>query len=432
MTDDLEGLGPGDHVVVAGPTPETVLVLGERGADLGEPLGTAAPQLVRRFLDAAGLSGAAMSAYGLTNGNWVRLTDQSARLVEERGDFMRDKQEVALGLIRGDQGRIEHVVRFTPAAFEAVAAGALLSSLVTQFRLARIERSLVDLTQRVDTLIEGSKIEVEARLAAVLDTIRRIERRERDRERVDDRDWASLAEIEPTVKEIYHQTVRWLDPLRGALDDQHVSLAEQVRLLKGNLGIRDVGFWLRMYAYSELAVKRWELLYLLHEADAAPEHLANEAQFLDLRAEERRADLTDLYDSLADYLDSPGRLSRWERIRVISRVRLARLRFELGHVVNAYADALGRARREVPEFVPDDPESDRGPIIDVEALRDEMREIAGDAVKASTEGARKAGRASADAARRIGEAAGEATRRATSWFERRSDAGEEDGGDHGP
>lgn len=385
MGDELD-LAAGDVAILAGDRPGLVLALGQPGSaapELGEVVGKAGGPVLARLLDAAGLSAAAGASAGFLDARWVRLTEESASKLAERG-FAHDGDGLAMGLIRGDRGRIEHVVRFAEGT-NPVAAALMVQSLATQARLQRIEQKLDELSEKVDVLLEGSRIEVEAQLAANLDTLRRIERRVEDRGRVDDADWSSLAAIESPIKQVYHQTVQWLAPLRAFLHDGELNVREQVQLLRANLGVRDVEFWLRMHVYSELAMKRWELLYLWHEADAAPERLAAEAAQFESRAAERHEELAALYLLLADYLDGDDELSVWQRLQVLNRVRLARLRIELGQVANAYGEALDQATFELPEYVPDDAAGASGPIIDVSALRDQVGGAARDALTAGAE-----------------------------------------------
>lgn len=385
MGTDLN-LEAGDVAVLAGDRPGLVLALGRPGtsaAELGEVVGRADGPVLTRLLDAAGLSAAAGSSAGFLDARWVRLTEESASKLAERG-FAYDGDGLVMGLVRGDRGRIEHVVRFADGT-NPVAAALMVQSLATQMRLQRIEQKLDELSEQVDVLLEGSRIEVEAQLAANLDTLRRIERRVDDRGSVDDADWASLAAIETPTKQVYHQTVQWLAPLRAFLDDGELNVKEQVQLLRANLGVRDVEFWLRMHVYSELAMKRWELLYLWHEADAAPERLAAEAAQCEMRAAERHEELAMLYELLADYLDSDDELSVWQRLQVLNRVRLARLRVELGRVANVYGEALEQAIFELPEYVADVAAGASGPIIDVTALRAQVGGVARDALSAGAE-----------------------------------------------
>ena len=376
----------GDVAVLAGDRPGMVLALGTAGSsapELGEVVGSADGPVLARLLDAAGLTAAAAASDGFLDARWVRLTEESASKLAERG-FTYDGDGLAMGLVRGDRGRIEHVVRFADGT-NPVAAALMVQSLATQMRLQHIERKLDELSEQVDVLLEGSRIEVESQLAANLDTLRRIERRVADRGRVDEADWASLAAIESPIKQVYHQTVQWLAPIRTFLDDGELNVKEQVQLLRANLGVRDVEFWLRMHVYSELAMKRWELLYLWHEADEAPERLAAEAAQCEKRAAERHQELAALYELLADYLDTEEELSLWQRLQVLNRVRLARLRLELGHVANAYGEALGQATFELPGYVPDEGAGASGPIIDVTALRAQVGGVARDALSAGAE-----------------------------------------------
>jgi hypothetical protein len=374
---------------------EPVLVLGEpRNAsdDIRHVVGTCQGQLLEKLIHASGLASSAFGAAQMASGRWVQLTQESAARLAAASQPALDAQGVPMAVIRESNGQIGHVMRFESLGAAPVAAASLLNGMAVQLALLRIERALEDISERVDLLVEASQIELEADLAAAMSVLRRVERRANHRGMVDDDDWASLAAIEAPIKAAYHQTVRWLDPLRAFVDDEQ-SLVEQVRTLRANLGARDVEFWLKMYAHGELAMKRWEALYLLRHATVASDRLAHEADLILRHARERHDDLRALHDAIVAYLDAePTRVGRLDAFRLISRSRLRRLRVELAAAVNAYGAALDQAEVDVPDYAVDALERRQGRLVDIDAMQNAVVGTTRAAIGAGTDAAFDVGR----------------------------------------
>ena len=116
-------------------------------------------------------------------------------------------------------------------------------------------------------------------------------------------------------------------------------------------------------------------------------------------ARQRLAVLRGRHTRLASYVDRSDDLTRWRRLGIINRVRLAQLRIQLGQVANVYADALDEAVVDVPEHVPDDA-ADLGPLIDLDRLRDEVGSSVVDGFRAGSELARETSRWAGSGVRR--------------------------------
>jgi hypothetical protein len=391
-----------DGVVVVGDPGEPVLAFGTDSAidAIGRTVDVARGPAVTQLLSVLGLGGELAGLAAFRSGRWVQLTQETAAKLGEHGAFAADSSSVPMGILRNDDGTIAHIARFSGSApANPVHVALLLQSMVTQRRLARIERRLTELADATATVLDLARISEAAELAAAFEVIQRVERRVDDRGIVDDRDWASLAALEHTVRRTYQLTTQWLDPLDELLEGEQLSVREQVQLARSQVGTRDLSFWLTTHAWSEVALNRWEGLYLLHEAGAAPERLAPEATRVEEEARERLAGLRARHARLASYVDRSDDLTRWQRLGIINRVRLARLRMQLGQVANVYAEALDEAAVDVPEHVPDDA-ADLGPLIDLDRLREEVGSSVVDGFRAGSELARDTGRRAGSGVRR--------------------------------
>jgi hypothetical protein len=391
-----------DEVVLVGEPEGPMLAIGAEDAieALGQTVGVARGPAITQLLSVLGLGGELAGLIAIRGGRWVQLTEETATKLADHGVFASDKAGVPLGLLRNEDGTIAHVARFSGNMAANPAHVALLfQSMVTQRRLARIERQLTELAEATGTVIDLAQVSEAAELAAGLEIIRRVESRVDDRGVVDERDWASLAALEHSVRRMYQLTTQWLEPLDELLTDEQLPVREQVRLARSQVGTRDLSFWLITHAWSEVALNRWEGLYLLHEAETAPERLAVEAMRIEDDARDRYETVRARHALLAAYVDRTDELTRWQRLGIINRVRLAHLRIQLGNITNAYAEALDETSEEVPEFVPEDA-SEVGPLIDLDRLREEVGTSVLDGVRAGSELARDTGRRAGGGVRR--------------------------------
>lgn len=86
-----------------------------------------------------------------------------------------------------------HVMQFNSVGLLDPTGATLIAGLAMQATLARIEKKLDALADKVDLLIETSSIEVEAKIISGMATIRQVERRLNACGIVDDDDWDALA-----------------------------------------------------------------------------------------------------------------------------------------------------------------------------------------------------------------------------------------------
>ena len=335
--------------------PGVVLALGSAppSTEMGNDLGIVPPTVVQGLTAGASLlQGKGLMTEVSGGGRWVQLTAESTAALDALGPT-HDGSGAVLGVLRSGGGRFDHVMRFERLGGLPAEPTALLTMIAIQATLKRIEQALQDVATKLDLLLEHSKLEVESDLAGALHTIRHIERLVAEHGEVLEGDWTQLSGVQGTVARAYHLSSRWLDPLRDFLAADETSQRQRVAELDRQMNERDIDTWLRLMVFADMAMRRWEMLFLLHQLTAAPHRVASESTHLEAQANERRADLQSLLRGLNDLLDADpdADLRWWEKAQLVDRYRMGRLRRHLAMVVNAYAEALEHAQVEVPEYV---------------------------------------------------------------------------------
>jgi len=158
---------------------------------------------------------------------------------------------------------------------------------------------------------------------------------------VDDDQWDRAVSAELPIRELHALTTKHLRALRELLDDDERPLALRVRRLNSALRTARTGEWLQMHVHAELALSRWELLYVTRQADHHPDELTDLVARVTTDLDSRREELGQLAQEIADYLVRGDKLSGWlDRVRLVSRYRMAVLLKELDDVLNAFTNEL--------------------------------------------------------------------------------------------
>lgn len=427
---------PDDLIIIPSPAhPDLALVLGE--SPIPDRLGqvvAAAPDAALRTLQGLGAVAQTAALVGTGSGRWVQLTAESASQLARLGPTMDATGSHALGVLRGSSGGFEHVLQLQTVGVLDPTGASLIAGLAVQATLARIERQLASLADKVDVLLESEEIAVEAKIIAGLDAIRQVERRLAVTGIVDDDDWDTLASERSDIREAYHQVLRWLTPLRQLLVEEDVRVKPLVEALNKSVVLRDVATWIRLYVWAELALKRWELLYLIRQMTVSPETVPSEAAHLQSEASQRAQQLRSLLDDLSVFLDrDPDDVSWRDRARLVHRYRLGVLRREVAKVLNIYASALSEASVEVPDYLDPDGDVGTGPLLVVETVRARVGQGAARALNAGREAGTNVADVLADRTGRVRERVGDTIER-TPWRRRarKADEAPSDGQDLPP
>ncbi|MEU4387496.1 hypothetical protein [Promicromonospora sp. NPDC023805] len=202
------------------------------------------PMVVERFLDSKGLpskdlglhrlgpvlgtaAGAAQasSEIAANSGRWLKLTEESARLVTEHGLRTSSKTGLSSGVLKGNSGQIKGFVEFakghgsllTNPAILAGAAG-IMAQLAMQQAMDEIADYLATIDEKVDDVLRAQK---DAVLADMIGVNLVIEEAMTVREhvgRVSEVTWSKVQATPMTIARTQAYVLRQLDALAEKLE----------------------------------------------------------------------------------------------------------------------------------------------------------------------------------------------------------------------
>ncbi len=277
-------------------------------------------------------------AQGLV-GQQVKLTRESVKLIQQHG-LSNTGQGAFAGVVRHADGKIAGHLSFTQigkAGAMAATLPALAAAVGLQLQQAELEKQLNEIKEDLDYLIGLQHDEKLASVAATLRILQDVYDQVQTVGELDDDHWQLVANELHAVRELHQLTWNRLEGLSKVLDDDSGNVAQRVKRLNTALRKDRTVFWLEAHIHAELALLRWQTLYLMRQADQHPDALSNLVVELNVERAQRARDLQDLANRIAVYLASDSHLNGLlDRLRVISRYRLDRLLVELDQLLRIY------------------------------------------------------------------------------------------------
>jgi predicted transcriptional regulator len=188
------------------------------------------PQL-RSMLSGGATAAQAGSEIAANSGRWVKLTKESAEMIEKYGLRENAKSGLGTGVIKGKGGQVKGFVEFVkgPGAAltnPAVLAGAagIMAQLAMQQAMDEITDYLAVIDQKVDDVLRAQKDAVLARMIGVGLVIDEAMMLRESRGRVDEVTWSKVQGAPATIAETQAYALRQLDALAESLE------------VRGNLG----------------------------------------------------------------------------------------------------------------------------------------------------------------------------------------------------
>jgi len=254
----------------------------------------------------------------------------------------------------GDGSIARHLSFVDPGTLSRLAATlpALGAAAAMQVQLAHIEKSLGEIKERLDYVVghlhDEDLADLSANLSVLEDVYRAVERNGE----LDDDHWQLVANLAQPVRRLHELTSRKLASLESALDAD-VSIGRRVAVLNRALHRDHALLWLEAHVHAELALVRWQALYLLRQAGRHPSTVAGLLDELEADRKARHALLLGLAGKIARYLRSGSTLQEvLDKIRIISRMRLGRLLSELESVLAVYRRELAVVGAEQEALAP--------------------------------------------------------------------------------
>lgn len=345
----------GEAVVLHRISPTEVIGFG-RPEEL-DLLGSTKGEVDRPFVDALRTAvAAAPQLQGILNG----LTGRVLRLTAEGARLLRDNESmrttVVTGVVRSPEtGRIAgHLTFIDPTSLAGLASSlpSIAGGAAMQLQLARIEKALDGLKQDLGYLIRTEHLKIEAGIETNLEILHDVYAMSRRRGEVDDDQWDRVVNVESSVRVLHKETRKHLRSLEEALDGHGQRLAVRVANLNRALDDERTLFWLRAHVHAELALARWDAIYLLRQLPKHPDELDGLLARLRGEIDERHRALAALSERIAVYLSEGGAVSTWtDRLRLVRRARLKSLLTELDELLHVFPLHTGLAA-ELPGALP--------------------------------------------------------------------------------
>jgi hypothetical protein len=281
-------------------------------------------QVVRRVM-AVGAHGVTRNAdRDIEAGRIVALSKETMEQLEKHKPAYAKSGQM-LGLVRGDKGRIRHVMRLDRHGAKAVVASnaaTLAMSAAVGEQLDRIEEQLTEIKDTVKQLLDDADRKRLAETVGANQNLLRIANRIRDRGEMTAADRGDLSALKLPVSTGSIETEFKFRELLDTLPDG-MHRRERQDQLERLLGKERLEYWLALRIETELAHNRLDLLDLYWEQSQHPEtagRLAAQTGESIAARQERLAELGQLLKTLAD----PEARTRLDPLRQISKRRLGK------------------------------------------------------------------------------------------------------------
>lgn len=298
------------------------------------------PQLVTRIMGAGGGEATRRAQTGIHSGRIVALAPETVEELK-RGKPVYDKAGSMLGLVRGDKGRLKHVMRLDQKGAQAVVASnaatlALTAALSQQ--LASIERQLAEISSTLNRFIKDYDRRRIANIAAVNRSLGKVGQRVRERGRITQTDWQIVAPLSESVETNSLEAAAKLDELAKKVGPR-LDRGERQELLKTLAEDESLAYWLSALAESDLALTRWDLLHLYWEQSQDAESAAELAERVRQSFEARQANRHRI-GTILEELSDPQARTRLDPLRQRARLRLKRHHRVIEALLDDHGDAF--------------------------------------------------------------------------------------------
>lgn len=307
---------------------------------LGRSEGAVGESWLRLLRQSLGASGAIGDLAQTADGRIVRLTAESAKLLQQNEAIQHGAHSI-YGVVRNaETGRIAGVLSFQTGALvgAAAAAPALLGAIAMQRQLAVIERKLDELQASVDYLIEQINLTIQGDLIASIEILDRVYARVQRTGEFSDDDYLQVANVQLPIRSLHVQTSRRLEQLAQQLVPGG-SMGTRVTRLKSVLQTEKASFWLQAHVQAELALTKWQWLEVMRQAHRDVGDLETLLTETEGEILERRRTLELLATRLGAFV-SVGDEDLIDRIRFVLRRRLRTLVAELDTTLEAFRSDL--------------------------------------------------------------------------------------------
>lgn len=302
---------------------------------IGGPL----PQLVRSAMAGGGIEATRRAQRGIDSGRIVALSKETMEHLD-KGKPVYDKAQNMLGIVKGERGKISHVMRLDRAGAQAVVASNAATLAVTAAlsqQLDHIAEQLTEISDTLDGMVRDKDRERLSEILAANEVLMQIAEAVQ-RRGMTETDANQLAALKLSV------TAKHLEAefkFEEVLGDRFENLTRAERLEKLNEIVEKerLDYWLAVRVQADLARTRSDLLTLYWEHEQHPESAGalNESTAAAVRERQRR--LAAIGQTLRE-LSDPAARTRLDPFRQLARYRLGKEREKLDALLEQHGDAF--------------------------------------------------------------------------------------------
>lgn len=298
------------------------------------------PQVIRTVASVGGQAANRRADKQIDAGRIVALSDETMEQLK-KNRAAHDKAGQMLGLVRGDKGKIAHVMRLDTAGAKAMTASnaaTLAMTAALSQQLEHIEEQLTEIRETLDGLVADADRERLAKAVAANFELQKIADNIRRRGEMTEADRTHLASISlPVTTSVIEAEFKFEEILDRF--DPKMNRAERQEELQRLYGKERLEYWLAIRVEVELAQTRRDLLDLYWEQARHPEtadELAEATRASIASRQTRMQQLGLLLEALAD----PEARTRLDPLRQISRHRLKRQQEAVAQLLGKHGSAF--------------------------------------------------------------------------------------------
>lgn len=328
------------HALVVGP--EDALVAFDRGGLTRRQTGGSSgpiPQLVRNAMAAGGLKATDKFQQGADSGRIVALAPETMEHLA-KGKPVFDRSGNVLALVRGDKGKLSHVMRFDKVGAQAAAASNMATLAVTAAlsqQLEAISEQLQEMSETLENMVQDKDRERLSDAVAANEILFEIAESVR-RRGITEADYTQLASLKHRVTSLQIETTAKLAEIASE-GVEKMSRAKRLQVLEGLYKKERLEYWLVVQVQADLARTRCDLLTLLWEHHAHPETAAALNQNVATAIKRRQLRASELGDALRT-LSAPTSQTRLDPVRVIARHQLGKAQVRIDELLLSHGDVF--------------------------------------------------------------------------------------------
>ncbi|MFF8275996.1 hypothetical protein ACF05T_07760 [Streptomyces lateritius] len=221
MNHEIQLISDGDGLAVIGNATDVESFLVSEGLP-SKDLGV---QRLKSVVGTGAVVAQAGSEIAAGSGRWVKLTRESAQLVEKYGLRESSKTGLSTGVVKGHKGQVRGFVEFvkgprsllTNPAVLAGAAG-IMAQIAMQQTMDEITDYLATINEKVDDVLRAQKDSVLARVIGVGFVVEEAMTIREKRGRVDEITWSKVQAAPATIAETQAYALRQLDALAEKME----------------------------------------------------------------------------------------------------------------------------------------------------------------------------------------------------------------------